>query len=191
MEPPGAHGSHMMRRSPDLTGTEILSRRLVLRAFVSGDALDIFPEATLEISRYMTWEPAASFDAFSVIWPEWLDRIKAGIELSLVIRQRLTEEFLGVAGLHDIGIPERTVGIWIKQGAHRMGYGRESIAAIMRWASAEVGAKAFIYPVVEQNVPSRRLAESQGGAVIGGRELRKPSGHVFQEVVYRIPAPSG
>jgi len=65
-----------------------------------------------------------------------------------------------VAGLHDIGIPEPTVGIWIKESAHRLGYGRESIAAIMKWASAEVGARALIYPVVEQNIPSRRLAES-------------------------------
>jgi RimJ/RimL family protein N-acetyltransferase len=144
----------------DLSDTEILSDRLVLRAFVPGDAPDIFPEATSEISRYMTWEPAASLDAFSTVWPEWLQRIKAGVDLSLVVRTRSTDEFLGVAGLHDIGIPEPTVGIWIKQSAHRLGYGRESIAAIMKWASAEVGARALSYPVAEQNIPSRRLAES-------------------------------
>lgn len=180
-----------MNQLRDLTDTEILSDRLTLRAFTRDDAPDIFPEATSEISRYMTWESHASFEAFSTIWPERLQRIKAGVELSLVVRLRLTEEFLGVAGLHDIGIPEPTVGIWIKQSAHRLGYGREAIAAIIKWASAEVEARSFIYPVVEQNIPSRRLAESLRGVVIGSRELRKPSGVVFQEVVYRIPAPSG
>jgi RimJ/RimL family protein N-acetyltransferase len=173
----------------DLSDTEILSDRLALRAFAPGDALDIFPEATPEISRYMTWEPATSLEAFSTIWPEWLQRIKAGVELSLVVRQRLTGEFLGLAGLHNIGIPEPTVGIWIKQSAHRLGYGRESIAAIITWASAKLGARACIYPVVERNIPSRRLAESLKGVVVGTRELRKPSGTVFQEVVYRIPIP--
>lgn len=175
----------------DLTGTEIHSDRLALRAFVPVDAQDIFPEATSEISRYMTWEPPASLDAFSTIWPEWLQRIRAGVELSLVVRRRLAGEFLGLAGLHDIGIPEPTVGIWIKQSSHRLGYGREAIAAIMKWASTEVGARALLYPVVEQNAPSRHLAESLGGAVIGTRELRKPSGIVFPEVIYRIPAVCG
>jgi hypothetical protein len=33
------------------------------------------------------------------------------------------------------------------------------------------------------------LAESLGGALIGKRELRKPSGVVLEEVVYRISAP--
>jgi RimJ/RimL family protein N-acetyltransferase len=177
-----------MQQLRDRTGTEILSDRLALRAFAPVDARDIFPEATLEISRYMTWEPAASLEAFSTIWPEWLQKTRAGVELSLVVRRRLTGEFLGIVGLHDIGIPEPTVGIWIKQSAHRLGYGREAIAAVMTWASTEAGAKALLYPVVEQNTPSRRLAESLGGAVIGTRELRKPGGIVFPEVIYRIPA---
>jgi hypothetical protein len=82
----------------DLTGTEILSDRLTLRAFVPADARDIFPEATLEISRYMTWEPAVSLEAFSTIWPEWLQKTRAGVELSLVVRRRLTDEFLRCCG---------------------------------------------------------------------------------------------
>jgi RimJ/RimL family protein N-acetyltransferase len=131
---------------------------------------------------------AASLDAFSKIWPEWLQKIRAGVELSLVVRRRLTDEFLGIVGLHNVGIPEPTVGIWIKQSAHRLGYGHDAITAVMRWAATEVGARALLYPVVEQNTPSRRLAESLGGAVIGARDLRKPGGIVFPEVIYRIPA---
>jgi hypothetical protein len=55
------------------------------------------------------------------------------------------------------------------------------------------GAEAplTIYPVVEQNIPSRRLAESLGGSIVGTLELRKPSGAVFQEAVYRIPSSYG
>ena len=52
-----------------------------------------------------------------------------------------------------------------------------------------MGAAGFIYPVAVANGPSRRLAESFGGALVGRRELRKPSGVLLDEVVYRIPAP--
>jgi len=44
--------------------------------------------------------------------------------------------------------------------------------------------------VVEENLASRRLAESLRGVVIGAKELRKTSGAAFREVVYRIPAPA-
>jgi RimJ/RimL family protein N-acetyltransferase len=54
-----------------------------------------------------------------------------GAELHLVIRLASTTEFLGVAGLH-IGSSEPEVGFWIKEIAHGMGYGRESIATIVR-----------------------------------------------------------
>jgi Acetyltransferase (GNAT) domain len=60
-----------------------------------------------------------------------------------------TVEFLGVAGFHRIGSPEPEVGIWINETAHGLGYGRETIGAIVKWASAHIGAEAFIYPVVK------------------------------------------
>jgi hypothetical protein len=39
------------------------------------------------------------------------------------------------------------------------------------------------------NGPSRRLAESLGGTIIGTQLLRKADGVEHPEVVYRIPAP--
>ena len=64
--------------------------------------------------------------------------------------------------------------------------GREAIAATIAWAREKVDAAAFIYPVAVQNHPSRHLAESLGGTLVGTRQLRKPSGVVLDEVVYRI-----
>jgi hypothetical protein len=48
----------------------------------------------------------------------------------------------------------------------------------------------LIYPVAKQNLPSRRLAESLHGTIVAERNLRKSSGVVLDEVVYRIPAVS-
>ena len=112
----------------------------------------------------------------------------AGTDVSLVVRLTSTGEFLGMAGLHQIGDPEPEIGIWIKEAAHGAGYGREAIAATIDWASRRLELAAFTYPVAVENRPSRRLAESVGGALVGTRQLRKPSGIILDEVVYRIPA---
>jgi hypothetical protein len=63
------------------------------------------------------------------------------------------------------------------------------VATTIAWASRCVGATAFTYPVAVENLSSWRLAESIGGKITGTRELRKPSGVVLDQVVYRIVPP--
>jgi hypothetical protein len=58
------------------------------------------------------------------------------------------------------------------------------IATIVAFACDALNKRAVLYPMVQQNDPSRRLAERLGGRIIGPRLLRKGPG-----VVYRIPAP--
>jgi RimJ/RimL family protein N-acetyltransferase len=94
-----------------------------------------------------------------------------------------------VAALHHTDAAEPEAGIWIKQAQHGNGYGREAIAMIVAFADNALGKRAVVYPVVEQNLPSRRLAESLGGRVIATRTLRKAGGVEHPQVVYRIPAP--
>lgn len=183
----GATLQTSMSNLKNLATVVLRSERLSLRSFVATDAVEAFREATLQISRYMTWDPSPSIEAFAEIWQVWRQQMASGTDLFLTARLASTDTFLGVAGLHQIGNPEPVVGIWIKETSQRIGYGREAIAAIAKWASANVGAVALIYPVVEQNLPSRRLAESLQGTVTGARKLRKSSGASFDEVIYRIP----
>jgi RimJ/RimL family protein N-acetyltransferase len=136
----------------------------------------------------MAFEPSPSLAAFAAVRVAWLPQMAAGAELYLVVRLRSTGEFLGMAGLHGLGNAEPETGIWIKENAHGFGYGREAIATLIAWASRERGTQAFIYPVVEENGPSRRLVEGLGGAVVGTRRLVKAAGIEHPEVVYRIPA---
>jgi RimJ/RimL family protein N-acetyltransferase len=172
----------------DLSATAFTSERLTLRAFAADDAPEAFRFATPAITRFMSWEPSPSLTAFAEIWQQDLMRTRVGSDLSLVLRLRSTAEFIGVAGVHRIGNPEVETGIWIKEAAHGLGYGREAIAAIVKWGAATIGAAAFIYPVAEQNHASRRLAERLGGVVVGNRVLNKPNGVQFNQLVYRIPA---
>jgi RimJ/RimL family protein N-acetyltransferase len=177
-----------MSAESDLTGIKLLASRLALRAFTPADAPEIFAAVSPTITRFMAWDPSPSIAAFAEVWRQWLPRMTAGTDLFLVIRLMSTDEFLGVAGIHRIGSAEPEVGIWLKETAHGLGFGREAIGAIVKWAPAHIGAAALIYPVAKQNLPSRRLAESLHGTIVGERNLRKSSGVVLDEVVYRIPA---
>jgi RimJ/RimL family protein N-acetyltransferase len=137
----------------------------------------------------MSWEPAPSLEAFAPIWQGWIPKMRAGTDASFAVRYRPSLEFLGAAGVHNVDAAEPEVGIWIKQSRHGYGYGREAVATIVAFAANVLGKRAMVYPVVEQNGPSRRLAESLGGTIIGTRLLRRAAGVAHPEIVYRIPTP--
>ena len=127
-----------MGAESDFTGIKLLSNRLALRAFTPADAPEIFTAVSPTITRFMSWDPSPSPAAFAEVWRQWLPRMTAGTDLSLVIRLRATDEFLGVAGVHRIGSAEPDAGIWLKEPAHRLGYGREAIGAIV-----QMGPRAY------------------------------------------------
>ena len=178
--------------SPDtvLQNIVLISARLILRSFTEHDAGESFACATPTLTRFLGWDPSPSLAAFALIWREWLPKMAAGTDLMLAVRVKSTGEFLGMAGLHGIGGAEPAIGIWIKEAAHGVGYGREAVATTIAWACRSIGATAFTYPVAVENLPSRRLAESIGGKITGTRKLRKPSGVALDEVVYRIVPPA-
>jgi hypothetical protein len=60
--------------SGDLSRTTITSNRLVLRSFTASDAIEAFKEANATIARFMSWNPAASLEAFEALWRERLTK---------------------------------------------------------------------------------------------------------------------
>jgi RimJ/RimL family protein N-acetyltransferase len=174
----------------DLSSVFLSSERLLLKSFTDNDAREAFLAATPTVTRFMGWDPAPSLEAFELIWQSWMPKMRAGTDAYLTVRHKISLEFLGAAGLHNADVVEPEIGIWIKESQHRYGYGREAVASILAFAGSDLGKQAVVYPVVEQNGPSRRLAESLGGGIIGSRLLRKPGGIEYPEVVYRIAAPS-
>jgi RimJ/RimL family protein N-acetyltransferase len=177
----------------DLRDTVLSSERLSLKAFAAGDAAEVFEAVTPSLTRFMAFEPSPSPEAFAQVWRGWFPKMAAGAELMLIVRLAATGEFLGIVGLHgldgDLNGAEPETGIWIKETAHGFGYGREAVATAIAWAARALDMRDFLYPVVEENAASRRLAESLGGVIVGTRRLRKPAGIEHPMVVYRIPAP--
>lgn len=87
-----------------------------------------------------------------------------------------------MASFEDADSVSPEVGLWLKESAHRQGFGREVVAALVQWGHATLGKESFIYPVAVQNTASRRIAEKLRGEIIGNRKNPK-----YNSVVYRIP----
>jgi RimJ/RimL family protein N-acetyltransferase len=167
----------------------ISSPRLDLRSFSSDDAPEVFAASTPSLTRYMRWDPSPTIDAFAEVWRSWLPEMARGKQLFLVVRSRGSREFLGMAGLHEIAGDRPELGVWIKEPAQGLGYGREAVAAVLRWADANRVASEFTYPVAVENVRSRRLIETLGGRLSGERQVQKASGQILREVVYVVSVP--
>jgi RimJ/RimL family protein N-acetyltransferase len=172
----------------DLNDVTFASARLVVSAFKPQDAADSLPNVTPTLTRYMSFDPSPSLEAFAAIWSRWLAEMAAGTDLAAAVRLAATGDFLGMTGLHRIANNEAETGIWIKETAHGFGYGREAVSALIAWAARELALRAVIYPVVEENRPSRKLAEALGGMIVGKGRLEKSGGIGYATVIYRIPA---
>src|SRR5262249_46574804 len=151
--------------------------------FTAADADEVFDAVTPSLTRFLAFEPSPSRAAFAEVWRPWLPQMARGTHLYLVVRLAGSREFLGVAGLRDVGGPEPEVGIWIKEPAQRRGYGSEAVRAMIDWAARRPETESFLYPVAAENQRSRRIAERLGGDAIATRDNPK----FTTTVLYRIP----
>jgi RimJ/RimL family protein N-acetyltransferase len=153
--------------SGDLSQTLITSTRLTLRAFTAADAAESAAEANARIAKFMLWNPPATETELKDISLRHISEMKAGKGLHLVIRLTSTNEFIGAQG---------------------HGYGQEAVAAVIKWASEKFHPSGFLWPVVDENAPSRRLAEALRGEIIGTRPRQKAGDKERKLLLYRIPA---
>lgn len=158
----------------------IRSPRLQLSQFQMMDAQEVFGCITPVIAKFMPWEPPS--------WNEYVTRCEKRVQapepnkFSFVIRRLDNSECLGMASLEDADSVSPELGLWLKESAHRQGFGREVVTALIDWGHSTLAKKSFIYPVAAQNTASRRIAERLHGEIIGNRKNPK-----YDSVVYRIP----
>jgi RimJ/RimL family protein N-acetyltransferase len=178
-----------MLLSGDLSQTFITSARLTIRAFTAADAAESFAEANARVAKFMSWNPPASETEFRTIWQRGISDMKTGKGLHLVIRLASTNEFIGAAGLHPADATLLETGLWIKESAQGRGYGREAVGTVIKWASERFRPSGFLYPVVDENTSSRRLAEALRGEIIGTRQRQKAGDKDRKLLLYCIPTP--
>jgi RimJ/RimL family protein N-acetyltransferase len=144
------------------------------------DAPEVFGCITPGISIFMPWEPPS--------WSEYVTRCERRVQapepnkFSFVIRRLDNGVCLGMASFEDADYVSPELGLWIRESAHKQGFGSEVVAALVEWGHSNLGKESFIYPVAVQNSASRRIAEKLGGEIIGDRTNPK-----YDSVVYRIP----
>jgi RimJ/RimL family protein N-acetyltransferase len=161
----------------------IRSPRLQLSPFQMRDALEVFGCITPAIAKFMPWEPPS--------WSEYVARCEKRMQapepnkFSFVARRLDNEECLGMASLEDADSVWPELGLWLKESAHRQGFGREVVTALVDWGYAFLGKGNFIYPAAVKNIASRRIAENLGGEIIGTRTNPK-----YESVIYKIPSTS-
>ncbi|WFU08526.1 GNAT family N-acetyltransferase [Rhizobium sp. CB3090] len=165
-----------------MSTVEILSPRTVARPFTPEDASEVFACISPEITRFMAWEPPPSMVAFAEVWQTWLPSIEARTDIHLVVRDRGSGRCLGIVGIHALQSGRPELGIWLRYDVHGHGLGRELIGAVAAWVSANVPVEYFEYPVAEENIASRRIAEAHCGRIMGYRTNSK-----YRAVVYRLP----
>lgn len=171
----------------DLTNITIETEKLLLIPVSVRYASDMLHELTDEITEYMAiYSPKKISEEINYI-DRSLEKMKTGTDLSLIILNKKSKEYLGGVGLHNLNTKSPEIGIWVKKSFHRKGIGKEAIKGIINWATSNLDCTYFIYPVHKNNKPSRKLAEALGGILIGKQLKTMPWGKVLDEVIYHIP----
>jgi RimJ/RimL family protein N-acetyltransferase len=104
----------------------IQSPRLQLNRFQMTDAEEVFACITPSITKFMRWDPPS--------WNEYVARCEKRMQdadpnnFSFVIRRLDNKECLGLAALEDAETDSPELGLWLKESAHRQGFGRELYA---------------------------------------------------------------
>ena len=180
----------LMKNGEAVVGPQLLEGTRIALAPVSRVfAADIFREFTPAITAWMFPKSPAQLEETHAFIDLALRQWHAGTDLTFVIVDKSSQEFLGTCGLHGGGNPRQPeFGIWLKAGAHGKAFGREAIGTLRDWAAATLDVDSFIYPVDRRNLMSRKVAESLDGTLIGERRVRSMSGVDLELVVYRIPA---
>jgi RimJ/RimL family protein N-acetyltransferase len=171
----------------NLLAVTIQGERVLLSPVAEQYRHEIFQEFTADITRYMLPKPNEDLSEVLDFIHTCRRNMAAGSELGMVIRRIENNEFLGICGLHIRNTPQTPeLGIWLKKSAHGEKLGREAIHCLVTWARSNLDAAFLIYPVDRHNIPSRKIPESLGGVIFGEDKVENMSGHILDEVIYRI-----
>ncbi len=173
----------------DLSRIEISSPRLRLATFTPADVAEVFAAVTPTLTRFTGFEPSPSIEALTAVCADWPRQAVEGRTLHLTVRLAQGGAFVGMAGLHALDRDGPIVGIWIRETEQGRGLGRETVAALARWAGEVLGVAALRYPVADENLASRAIPERLGGTLVGHSQAVKADGRRLNLTTYRIPIP--
>lgn len=164
----------------------ITTKRLSLKPILMEYKEEIYKEFTKDITTFMIPRPAKDISETEDFINDSIEKLKGGTNLQLVILDKETKEFLGCAGLHEVGKKNPELGIWVKKSAHGQALGKETIIALKEWADENLDYNYILYPVDEENIPSRKIAEALGGKIAREYDQKTIGGNILRYIEYRI-----
>jgi len=175
-------------RSPiRFTSITINSERVRLIPITDQYAETIFREFTDEITKLMVPSTPTQIDQIYEFIRTSNKYMNENTDLTFVILENSTDEFLGICGLHGKLNPnEPILGIWLKKDAHGNRFGQEAIMVLVDWARENLIFNFLVYPCDRDNIPSRRIAEKLNGIIFRTGEVTSMSGRILNEVAYKI-----
>jgi len=169
-----------------LFNVEIETERLILKP-VSLEYKDmIFSEFTDDTTKFMFPSTPKQIEETEKFIKESADKIKKGTDFVVSIFDKETNEFIGGGGIHNLDTKTPEFGIWIKKSAYGNKYGREAVAGLKEWTDKNLEYEYLLYPVVKENIASRKIPESLGGKVVREFIKKKQNGEDMELVEYRI-----
>lgn len=170
----------------NLSEVEIETKRLILKPVSLEDKDMIFSEFTDEITKYMFPSSPKQITDTEEYIEKSTNEMKKGSDLVVSIFDRKMNEFLGCGGAHYLNTKTPELGIWIKKSAHGNKYGREAVIGIKKWVDKNFEYEYLLYPVVIENIASRKIPESLGGKEEREYTSKKANGEEVALVEYRI-----
>jgi [ribosomal protein S5]-alanine N-acetyltransferase len=174
---------------PSITPSSIAQidgERVILKPISMEYSEIIFREFTSAVTKYMYPKSPEAIGETENFIQEAIQQRVEGTDLVLLILSKITSEFLGICGLHQVHTDTPELGIWVKTSAHRKGFGREAIQSLKIWADRNLNYKYFVYPVDKRNIPSRKIPESLGGKVVREYETMNLSNTLLHMLEYRV-----
>jgi len=170
----------------DTSNITIETKNLCLKGITFEYKGDIFREFSPEITTHMFPKPADKIEETEEFIETSIKENKEGSNFQIVILDKKSKNFLGCGGVHNIDRKTPELGIWIKKSAHGHGYGKEAIIALKEWADENLNYDYLLYPVVDENLPSRRIPEFFGAKIAREYDEKNMSGKKQHILEYRI-----
>jgi [ribosomal protein S5]-alanine N-acetyltransferase len=140
----------------------VISERLILQPVSDEFKFEICREFTVEVTKYMPFTPNGDVKVIEGFIARSNEELSAGKGIQFCILDRETREFLGVCGLHNTDTAAIEIGLWLKIGEHKKGYGTEAVRTLIKLAEEHFKFDYLYYPVDKDNIPSRNIPEKFG-----------------------------
>jgi [ribosomal protein S5]-alanine N-acetyltransferase len=168
------------------TNIIIETKNLLLQPITLDYKEEIFREFTSEITTYMFPKSSDKIEETIKFIETAMKENEEGSNFQVVILNKVTKEYLGNAGIHNINTKTPELGIWIKKSAHGNAYGKEAMITFKEWADENLDYEFILYPVVDVNYASKRIPEFLGGKIFREYNERSMSGKDLHLLEYRI-----